>query len=93
MGLSERYPVEIQADQGISVTWNNMTVGPGQSWSNKYYSGTSFTVTAEPAEGYRFAGWEIDGKPAEEKALSGGDGRSVVISGPVTVRALSEKIK
>ena len=61
--------------------------------SNKYYSGTSFTVTAEPAEGYRFAGWEIDGKPAEEKALSGGDGRSVVISGPVTVRALSEKIK
>ncbi|HAL57997.1 MAG TPA: hypothetical protein DCP64_00505 [Sarcina sp.] len=93
MGLSERYPVEIQADQGISVTWNNMMVGPGQSWSNKYYSGTSFTVTAEPAEGYRFAGWEIDGKPAEEKALSGGDGRSVVISGPVTVRALSEKIK
>lgn len=93
MGLSERYPVEIQADRGISVSWNNMTVRPGQSWSNEYYSGTSFTVTAEPAEGYRFAGWEIDGKPAEEKALSGGDGRSVVISGPVTVRALSEKIK
>ena len=93
MGLSERYPVEIQADRGISVSWNNMTVKPGQSWSNEYYSGTSFTVTAEPAEGYRFAGWEIDGKPAEEKALSGGDGRSVVISGPVTVRALSEKIK
>ena len=93
MGLSERYPVEIQADRGTSVSWNNMTVKPGQSWSNEYYSGTSFTVTAEPAEGYRFAGWEIDGKPAEEKALSGGDGRSVVISGPVTVRALSEKIK
>lgn len=93
MGLSERYPVEIQADRGTSVSWNNMTVKPGQSWSNEYYNGTSFTVTAEPAEGYRFAGWEIDGKPAEEKALSGGDGRSVVISGPVTVRALSEKIK
>lgn len=91
MGLSERYPVVIGADEGTSVTWNNMTVPPGESWSNEYYCGTTFTVTAVPEKGYRFAGWEIDGEPAKEEALSGEDGRSVVISSAATVRALSEK--
>ena len=48
-------------------------------------------MTAVPEKGYRFAGWEIDGEPAKEEALSGEDGRSVVISSAATVRALSEK--
>lgn len=66
MGLKERYGVTIDADESASLTWNNMTVSQGETWSNEYYCGTSFTVTAHPAEGCRFVGWEINGGPAGE---------------------------
>ena len=39
-----------------------MTLSPGETWFNEYYRGTAFTVTAHPAEGCSFAGWEINGK-------------------------------
>ena len=93
MGLSEQYSVVIEADEGVSVSWNNRTVPPGGSWSNEYYSGTSFTVTAEAEEGYRFAGWEIDGRPVKEDTASGEDAGSLVISKGAKVRAMSEKVK
>ena len=66
MGLTERYPVRIETGEGVCVTWNNMTVDSGQVWENEYYCGTSFTVTAEPTPGYRFTGWEVNGKIASE---------------------------
>ena len=66
MGLTERYPVRIETGEGLRVTWNNMTVDSGQVWENEYYCGTTFTVTAEPTSGYRFTGWEINGKIASE---------------------------
>ena len=62
MGLEERYEVTIEAGEGVSLTWNNMTLSPGETWFNEYYRGTAFTVTAHPAEGCSFAGWEINGK-------------------------------
>ena len=66
MGLEDRYKVTLVADGGTSLTWNNMTVSQGETWSNQYYRGTSFTVTAHPAQGYRFVGWEINGRAAGE---------------------------
>ena len=66
MGLEDRYKVTLVADGGASLTWNNMTVSQGETWSNQYYRGTSFTVTAHPAQGYRFVGWEINGRAAGE---------------------------
>ena len=65
MGLTDRYSVQIETGEGVSVSWNNMTVPPGGTWSNEYYRGTAFTVTARPGEGYRFAGWEINGIDGE----------------------------
>lgn len=65
MGLSERYSVRIEAGEGVTVSWNGMTVGGGSpvaAWENNYYRGTSFTITAEAAEGYRFLGFEVDGR-------------------------------
>ena len=95
MELTDRYSVRIQAEEGVSVTWNNMTVSPGGAWNNDYYCGTSFTVTAHPAEGYRLTGWEVNGKAVEGE---GADGSSLTISdalsgkgqAAVTVRARAE---
>ena len=96
MELTDRYSVRIQAEEGVSVTWNNMTVSPGGTWNNDYYCGTSFTVTAHPAEGYRFVGWEVNGKAVEGE---GADGSSLTISDSlsgkgqdaVKVRVLAQK--
>lgn len=70
LGLEERYEVTIEAGEGVSVSWNNMIVNPGGSWSNSYYRGTSLPVTAQPEEGYRFAGWEIKAMSADTGDLS-----------------------
>ncbi len=96
MELTDRYSVEIEAGEGVSVTWNNMNVSPGGTWTNDYYCGTSFTVTAHPAEGYRLAGWEVNGKAVEGE---GADGSSLTISDAlsgkgqdaVTVRVSAQK--
>lgn len=78
MGLTERYAVQIETDEGIEVTWNNdcgmspskriQKIGPGETWSGEYYAGTSFTAEAVPADGYRFAGWEVKGIYSEQDA-------------------------
>ena len=73
MGLEDRYKVTIEAGEGVSVSWNNMIVNPGGTWSNDYYRGTSFAVEAEPEEGWRFAGWEIEGSADEGQKISGED--------------------
>ena len=71
LGLTDRCPVQVEAGDGITVTWNSITntpVLPGGTWSGAYYSGTSITYTARPAEGYRFVGWEINGRQAGARA-------------------------
>ena len=96
MELTDRYSVRIQAEEGVSVTWNNMTVSPGGTWTNDYYCDTAFTVTAHPAEGYRLTGWEVNGKAVEGE---GADGSSLTISdalsgkgqAAVTVRVSAQK--
>ena len=96
MELTDRYSVEIEAGEGVSVTWNNMNVSPGGTWPNDYYCGTSFTVPAHPAEGYRLAGWEVNAKAVEGE---GADGSSLTISDAlsgkgkdaVTVRVSAQK--
>ena len=75
MGLEERYKVTIEAGEGVSVSWNNMIVNPGGTWSNEYYRGTSITLEAEPEEGWRFAGWEITGTTGDGKKISGEEGK------------------
>ncbi len=101
MDLTDRYRAVIEAGEGVSVTWNNMTVSSGDTWTNDYYCGTSFTVTAHPADGYRIAGWEVNGKKVRGE---GTDGNSLTISdalsesgaagnagtAAVTVRAVAE---
>ena len=101
MNLTDRYKAVIEAGEGASVTWNNMTVSPGETWTNDYYCGTSFTVTAHPADGYRIAGWEVNGNKVSGE---GPEGNSLTISdalsksgtagnagaAAVTVRAVAE---
>ena len=65
MGLTDRYTVRIEAGSHTSVTWNNMLVASGRTWTSQYYRGTSFTVTAHPADGYTITGWEVNGRPLQ----------------------------
>lgn len=79
MGLTERYTVRIEAGEGVCVAWNDdcgispdkkiQSLKSGQTWTGTYYTGTSFTARACVQEGYRFAGWEIDGVLKDNKAL------------------------
>ncbi len=94
MGLEDRYEVRIEAGEGVSVSWNNMIVNPGGTWSNDYYRGTAFEAAAHPEQGYRFAGWEITGTASDGQnasAVTVQDGETLVISDSLAAEDTSEK--
>lgn len=86
LGLKERYTVRIEAGAGTAVSWNNLRIAPGESWTNTYYRGTSFDVKAEPLPGYRLTGWEVlpggSGK-GDASGRQGSAARSAVGTDPV----------
>lgn len=63
-GLKEndRYQLELSAGQGVSVSWDFMSLPQGAAYTGSYYTGVPITFTASPAPGWRFDHWEVNGK-------------------------------
>ncbi|MBQ2641813.1 MAG: CotH kinase family protein [Lachnospiraceae bacterium] len=64
-GMGDRYRMELSASEGMSVTWNNMYLAPGDRYACDYYPGVSIYYTATPSPGWRFDHWEINGQKVE----------------------------
>lgn len=65
MGLSgslERVTVRRSLPEGGTVMINTAVMGEGTEWTGQYFTDYPITVTAIPAEGYRFVGWSGDRK-------------------------------
>ncbi len=66
-GSPETVTLTVSDPKGGTVRLN--TVVPdlsGGRWTGSYYTDYPVSLRAEPREGYRFAGWEINGAPVAE---------------------------
>lgn len=58
-GTLEEVTLEVNDSEGGQILLNTTTPDLSDgSWSGRYYTDFPITVTAQPAEGYRFVGWE-----------------------------------
>ena len=76
-GTLEEVELQVNDPEGGSIRLNTTTPDLSHgSWSGKYYTDFSITVTAVPAEGYHFAGWSgsstEDAETIEVPVNSGG---------------------
>lgn len=91
----ELVPLTLSADtpEGGTVQLNTLHPDLSGEWTGSYYTDYPLTLTALPAEGFRFAGWQL-----ENGALTEGTSQSMTIQiqledKPVSVQAVFEKIK
>jgi hypothetical protein len=88
-GVSEQYRVQISTSEGAQVQWSNQTLTGGESYKNDYYSGVSFTMTAQPQAGYTFAYWLVNGAVVRDATLTVSD--KLALNGTVTIRAICRR--
>ena len=69
--------VDVNDPDGGHITVNTLDIRPGRTgipeqpwpWSGVYFRDIPITVTAEPAEGYEFAGWEGTSRTTESVTI------------------------
>lgn len=87
IGTLEEVKLEINETEGGTILLNTTVPDLSEgSWSGKYYTDFPVTVTAVPAEGYRFAGWKGSHEGSEETV------EVPVVSGGITLQAIFEKM-
>ena len=98
-GLTSRYQMELSATQGVSVTWNNMYLAPGDRYACDYYPGVSIHYTATPSPGWRFDHWEVNGQKVKAASVDP-DGTAALTAdgtllqdGTCTVRAVAVPVE
>ena len=86
-GTLEEVTLEVNDSEGGQIFLNTTTpdVSDG-SWSGRYYTDFPITVTAQPAEGYRFVGWEGSYEGSE------GTMEVPVTEGGIILKAIFEKM-
>lgn len=86
-GTLEEVTLEVNDREGGKIILNTTTPDLSNgSWSGKYYTDFPITVTAKPAEGYRFAGWEGSYAGSEETM------EVPVDTGGISLKAIFEKL-
>lgn len=86
-GTLEEVNLEVNETEGGTILLNTTTPDLTKgSWNGRYYTDFPVTVTAVPAEGYRFVGWEGSYQGSEPTM------EVPVISGGITLKAIFEKM-
>lgn len=66
-GTKEKVTIDTNIPQGGTVEVNTLQLSLEETWCGEYYTDYPITVTAIPADGYRFAGWTGDIQSAQEQ--------------------------
>lgn len=68
-GLKERYVINLEVSDGVTVSWDNMRFYANETYENQYFKGVNMTMTAEAYPGYQFSGWLVNGRKVSGKEL------------------------
>lgn len=86
-GTLENVTLEVNNTEGGTIQLNTTIPDLSKgSWTGKYYTDYSVTVTATPANGYKFVGWS--GSVTSDSATI----EAEVVSGGITLKAIFEKL-
>lgn len=86
-GTKERVVLETNLPEGGEVIINTLQLNLEEKWEGEYYTDYPISVTAVPAEGYRFVGWTGDIRSEETEMTL------VIPTGGLVLQAEFEKIK
>ncbi len=87
--VNKRYTLELENAEGIEVSWNQMHIYGGESYTNRYYRGVSFTLQQSAYPGYSFSHWLVNGEPVYEEQLS--ITSEMAAKGNLQIQTVSEK--
>ena len=88
-GMSERYTAQFTADEGVSISWNQMNVRSGERYSCDYYKDVTISCRASADPGYSFSYWLVNGEKVESRILK--INGSEAVKGKTTVHAVAER--
>lgn len=90
-GLEEQYSLMVNNDTGLLLTWNQMQVFSGETYTCPYYYGTSHEISATEYPGYAFCYWLVNGERRDGQTLVVDD--SLIHDGQVNIRSVSTPLE
>lgn len=68
-GLNEKYELNLQTSEGISIVWNYMKILENKNYCNQYYKGVELILNQEAYPGYSFLYWLVNGEKVYDTSL------------------------
>ena len=89
-GLEETYSLRLSADEGVTVSWNNMSLTGNDGYSCDYLKDVRISYRTSVSPGYRFKYWLVNGEKVKDKVLkiNGNEAEE----GIVAVEAVAERV-
>ncbi len=87
-GLNEKYGLNLQTSEGISIAWNYMKIFANDSYYNQYYKGVELILNQETYPGYTFQYWLVNGEKVYDTSLCITEG--MIVEGNLSIKAVAE---
>lgn len=69
LGAADPYTLLLEAPEGIRVSFGEIRLKGGESYTGTYYHNYPLTLTAEPEDGREFCGWLVNGEEVRTPKL------------------------
>lgn len=69
LGASEPYTLTVEAPEGFGISFSQIRVDEGKSYTGTYYHNYPLTLTAEPESGQEIYGWLVNGEEIRSREL------------------------
>jgi len=69
LGASEPYTLTVEAPEGFGISFSQIRVDEGKSYTGTYYHNYPLTLKAEPESGQEIYGWLVNGEEIRSREL------------------------
>lgn len=69
LGAADPYTLMLETPEGIQVSFSEIRLKGGESYTGTYYHNYPLTLTAEPEDGQEFYGWLVNGEEVRTPEL------------------------
>lgn len=69
LGAADAYTLTVEAPEGFGITFSQIEVSPGESYTGTYYHNYPLTLVSEPENGQEIYGWLVNGEEVRKTEL------------------------